>query len=724
MQSRQDKTHSSDSAVHTEESTQKADRSAASAKQLSAWTHAWGDRPPAALISPIAELQAKHIISQPGDSAEQEAEQVADKMMHMAAPASSMLGALPGTPGASLLLPTSMSHAQPMIQRATLEGVTDSPSTTSESAPTSSVATTEPTPITTASTAEAAPTSSTPNEIPTSGLIVEDETTILGPGQLKKSDFLAQLRSAVCTTTEEALKGTIWSAAGCPWVDHWFGYYSNRDSQQIERALRRYAPETARATTASEYIPIICERVSRAITMWSTTGKITEVPEGVPTDLSGGPSGEKAGETASVTNAGEASSSAATVSFKGLQGGAREASNPQAIQGQLGHGQSLNGGVRSSMETAFGVDFSHVRVHTDTKAAGLSESLNARAFTVGRDVAFGPGEYRPGTLVGDALIAHELAHVMQQKGATPSPTVQQSGTGNNNLEEDADTSAIDAVVSLWGGAKRMLGNIAQNALPNLRSGLRLQRCTKSSKGPISKTRLAEARTNFQSQNSQLSKAEWDKIDAALGIVVKDNLDLWIAFYDYYSNHDIAKMKEPQASKAKASGLYAITKPISDTVVRPDILEPGFPNSKLGTLLIHEFTHTRHEENVMGFGDYQEGDSYGIEYFLADRAGETSRKQEILKVMANPTKIVMASQVPALQDNFRTSYATMVALYEVIDGKPPRSAPPFTTPAPLTADEARAFVAELVAKRSKDYSTRLQDIIAWIKKHHADFDIPI
>src|SRR5437016_14490084 len=109
------------------------------------------------------------------------------------------------------------------------------------------------------------------------------------------SAFLAQLRDAVCATTQEALKGTIWSAAGCPWVDYWFGYYSNRDSQQIERALRRYAPETANATIASDYIPIICGRVRKAIATWSTTGEVTEVPEGVSTGLPGTPTASSTG---------------------------------------------------------------------------------------------------------------------------------------------------------------------------------------------------------------------------------------------------------------------------------------------------------------------------------------------------------------------------------------------------------------------------------------------
>ena len=58
-----------------------------------------------------------------------------------------------------------------------------------------------------------------------------------------------------------------------------------------------------------------------------------------------------------------------------------------------------------------------VRLHDDPAAARLTRSLGARALAVGEHVAFGPNEYEPGTPVGDALIAHELAHVVQQGAA-------------------------------------------------------------------------------------------------------------------------------------------------------------------------------------------------------------------------------------------------------------------------------------------------------------------
>src|SRR5436305_946644 len=59
-------------------------------------------------------------------------------------------------------------------------------------------------------------------------------------------------------------------------------------------------------------------------------------------------------------------------------------------------------------------------VYTTTRRpARLNRALGARAFTIGHDIAFGTGEYRPGTAAGDVLIAHELAHTIQQEGREP-----------------------------------------------------------------------------------------------------------------------------------------------------------------------------------------------------------------------------------------------------------------------------------------------------------------
>jgi hypothetical protein len=85
----------------------------------------------------------------------------------------------------------------------------------------------------------------------------------------------------------------------------------------------------------------------------------------------------------------------------------------------LGPDQLLDPATRSFFEPRFGHDFSQVRVHTDGQAAESVRAVNALAYTVGRDVVFGGGQYAPGTKSGLRLLAHELTHTLQQAGRPP-----------------------------------------------------------------------------------------------------------------------------------------------------------------------------------------------------------------------------------------------------------------------------------------------------------------
>src|SRR5512146_1332002 len=80
-------------------------------------------------------------------------------------------------------------------------------------------------------------------------------------------------------------------------------------------------------------------------------------------------------------------------------------------------GQPLGPAERAYMEPRFGQDFSQVRVHTDEKAAASALSVNALAYTVGREIVFAAGQYLPATAAGRRLLAHELTHVVQQGAA-------------------------------------------------------------------------------------------------------------------------------------------------------------------------------------------------------------------------------------------------------------------------------------------------------------------
>ena len=82
-----------------------------------------------------------------------------------------------------------------------------------------------------------------------------------------------------------------------------------------------------------------------------------------------------------------------------------------------GHGVPLAPATRAFFEPRLGQALSHVRVHTDDRAAEASNEIRARAFTTGSDIYFARGQYSPGTTSGSRLLGHELTHVVQQTGA-------------------------------------------------------------------------------------------------------------------------------------------------------------------------------------------------------------------------------------------------------------------------------------------------------------------
>jgi len=94
---------------------------------------------------------------------------------------------------------------------------------------------------------------------------------------------------------------------------------------------------------------------------------------------------------------------------------ADESAVPPVVRDALSSpGQPLDSATRGFMEPRFGHDFSKVRVHADSRAGESARALDARAYTAGTDVVFGANEYAPGTTEGRRLIAHELAHTLQQ----------------------------------------------------------------------------------------------------------------------------------------------------------------------------------------------------------------------------------------------------------------------------------------------------------------------
>lgn len=107
-------------------------------------------------------------------------------------------------------------------------------------------------------------------------------------------------------------------------------------------------------------------------------------------------------------------------------------------------GMELDPAVRSLMEPRFGRDFSKVRIHADGRGADSAQALMAQAYTVGNHVAFGSGKYAPHSLEGKRLLAHELAHTVQQSRADLTATQSkglQISPAEGAAERQADAAA-------------------------------------------------------------------------------------------------------------------------------------------------------------------------------------------------------------------------------------------------------------------------------------------
>jgi hypothetical protein len=160
--------------------------------------------------------------------------------------------------------------------------------------------------------------------------------------------------------------------------------------------------------------------------------------------------------------------------FAGTAAAAEAASAPASVDRVLASpGQRLRDNLRQDMESRFGHDFSHVRIHTDSAATQSARELNAQAYTVGREVVFAKGQYAPDTAPGRKLLAHELTHVVQQGGGServvrsvPRSVAQEPVQGALVQRNPADTPEDEAGGSaLINRVARAIGDATAEASP-------------------------------------------------------------------------------------------------------------------------------------------------------------------------------------------------------------------------------------------------------------------
>jgi hypothetical protein len=280
-------------------------------------------------------------------------------------------------------------------------------------------------------------------------LLVDDGP--VAPGQMLKSTFIAQLRAAV-TVAADAELGPVYSAIGCPYIDQYFGRYADRPAADGEALLRRFAPGVRGAPDAAAMIPVVVERVRLGVQQWRDTGQ-------VPPDLA---AAEPAAAAAAATSPGAAA-------LRAPDGRETLAS----LEADLGPGQALDGATASRMADALGTDVGAVRLHTGPAAAAKAAAVDALAFTVGTNVVLGAAAPTAGSLEGDALLAHELAHAAQQADAARDPVARRQPIAAEAADaEHAADAHVAAAVTARDGKRGLVDRL----LDATRTGLQLQRC--------------------------------------------------------------------------------------------------------------------------------------------------------------------------------------------------------------------------------------------------------
>lgn len=308
-----------------------------------------------------------------------------------------------------------------------------------------------------------------------------DVRSLLGDGpssatQTNKAEFLAQLRVAVEGAANQEL-GVLGSAAGCPYIESYFGKYEALPAAAAELLLRRWVPKAVGAASARDLIPLVVARVRTGVQEWSQTGAL-------PADLSA--ADPHVAALAPAAKAQQAQAAAAT--------GSAAPTSLDAMEAELGTGQALDGATTSRLGATGATD---VRIHTGSAAAAKAAQHNAVAFAVGNNIVMGAGAPTPGTLLGDALLAHELAHTAQQRDAATDPAARKRPIGSEDAA--AETNADETALAAYTGKDPALAGLSAMGSrfgDVMKTGLQLQRCSSDNTASMGKVPTSDLKGRF------------------------------------------------------------------------------------------------------------------------------------------------------------------------------------------------------------------------------------
>jgi len=387
-------------------------------------------------------------------------------------------------------------------------------------------------------------------------------------------------------------------------------------------------------------------------------------------------------------------------------------------------GQPLPATTRAFFEPRFGFDFPRVRIHSDEAAARSAQLVGASAYAIGQHIVFGAGRYEPGSIGGRMLLAHELSHTIQQRAAVQAGLRAQDGIRRSTSKEEREAERAAASVLAYHDPALMPRSQLAIACAPADAGVEDPAAAKLH----DTEQFGDAAGDFRKHNSGLGADALSKIRSGIIKLAFESKTYEVAysFFEFYSSfrNSIRKMSADEEAKARKQDRLAETDTtlgFTTTTLRSDTL--SWDDKQLAVLLLHEFSHTGHiagAASAAGEGSYQEGQSYGIEYFYAEIAGDTARMIKIRDIVSAGEVLgyLKAAYLARFQEDFKVTYALLTALREVVT-KGSSLHLPFPE---LTSASAQLLEAQIVTS-FQNPGTELAKYIAYVKANLALFSLP-
>ncbi|MBK7538218.1 MAG: DUF4157 domain-containing protein [Myxococcales bacterium] len=252
-------------------------------------------------------------------------------------------------------------------------------------------------------------------------LMDDDANAAAAPRTMRKGAFLAALRPAVQAAVEAELAATG-ATDGCPYLERVFAHYAAAPAAAAESLLLRWIPDARAAASAHDLLPMVIARVLQGVRAWRATGQLpAEVLAAAPQLAQ-----QAADETAPPV-----------------------AGSLDALEAELGPGQPLDATTQRRMAEGLGADVSSARLHTGALAHSKAEQHQAVAFAVGPNIVLGARAPQLDSPAGQALLAHELAHTLQQRDAAQDAHARRRPIAPESAaaEQDADQAGAQALAT-------------------------------------------------------------------------------------------------------------------------------------------------------------------------------------------------------------------------------------------------------------------------------------